>query len=103
MLRTGGCRGRRTGPAGGCRRRHRAVARVGSLPQRAALGNGVDPILKERAFGLTGSQGNHGEDAKDYWWYLDSTPTHSWMSWRYHYPQKAFPYDDLVATNAARG
>jgi hypothetical protein len=67
-----------------------------------ALWNGEDPFLKERMFGLTGPQGNHGEDAKEYWWYLDSTPTHSWMSWRYHYPQRAFPYDDLVATNAAR-
>ena len=68
-----------------------------------ALWNGVDRILKERAFGLTGPEGNHGEDAKDYWWYLDSTPTHSWMSWRYHYPQREFPYADLVAENARRG
>ncbi|MDQ1706489.1 MAG: hypothetical protein QOF18_2855, partial [Frankiaceae bacterium] len=68
-----------------------------------ALWNGTDPILKERAFGLSGPQGNHGEDVKDYWWYVDSTPTHSWMSWRYHYPQRAFPYDDLVETNRARG
>ena len=68
-----------------------------------ALWNGADPILKERAFGLTGSEGNHGEDAKDYWWYLDSTPTHSWMRWRYHYPQREFPYGDLLATNKARG
>jgi Mannosylglycerate hydrolase MGH1-like glycoside hydrolase domain len=68
-----------------------------------ALWNGLDPILKERPFGLTGPQGNHGEDVKDYWWYVDSTPTHSWMTWRYHYPQRAFPYDDLVAENARRG
>ncbi|HKT03342.1 MAG TPA: glucosidase [Rugosimonospora sp.] len=68
-----------------------------------ALWNEADPILKERVFGLTGPEGNHGEDAKEYWWYLDSTPTHSWMRWRYHYPQAAFPYADLVATNAARG
>jgi hypothetical protein len=68
-----------------------------------ALWNGVDPILKERIFGLTGPEGNHGEDAKEYWWYLDSTPTHSWMRWRYHYPQAPFPYDDLVAENARRG
>jgi hypothetical protein len=68
-----------------------------------ALWNGVDPIVKERMFGLTGPQGNHGEDAKDYWWYLDSTPTHSWMSWRYHYPQQRFPYEDLVAENGRRG
>jgi hypothetical protein len=68
-----------------------------------ALWNGVDPVLKERPFGLTGPEGNHGEDAKDYWWYLDSTPTHSWMSWRYHYPQREFPYAELVAENAWRG
>ena len=68
-----------------------------------AFWNGVDPILKERIFGLTGPQGNHGEDAKEYWWYVDSTPTHSWMRWRYLYPQVAFPYDDLVAENARRG
>ena len=68
-----------------------------------ALWNGVDPILKERAFGLTGPEGNHGEDVKEYWWQLDATPTHSWMRWRYHYPQRAFPYDDLVAENRARG
>jgi hypothetical protein len=68
-----------------------------------ALWNGVDPILKERMFGLAGPQGNHGEDVKEYWWYTDSTPTHSWMSWRYHYPQRQFPYADLVAENARRG
>ncbi len=67
-----------------------------------ALWNGVDPILKERIFGLTGPEGNHGEDAKEYWWYLDSTPTHSWMRWRYHYPQAEFPYADLVHENARR-
>ncbi len=68
-----------------------------------ALWNGVDPILKERMFGLTGPQGNHGEDVKECWWYLDSTPTHSWMRWRYHYPQRPFPYAELVAENARRG
>ncbi len=68
-----------------------------------ALWNGVDPILKERMFGLTGPEGNHGEDAKEYWWYLDSTPTHSWMTWRYHYPQRPFPYADLVEQNRRRG
>jgi hypothetical protein len=68
-----------------------------------ALWNGVDPILKERMFGLTGPEGNHGEDVKDYWWYLDSTPTHSWRGWRYHYPQPEFPYPVLVAGNARRG
>ena len=67
-----------------------------------ALWNGVDPILKERAFGLSGPEGNHGEDAKDYWFFLDSTPTHSWMRWRYLYPQSPFPYADLVAENARR-
>ncbi len=68
-----------------------------------ALWNGKDAILKERIFGLTGSQGNHGEDAKEYWWYADATPTASWLSWRYHYPQAEFPYDELVAVNASRG
>ena len=58
-----------------------------------ALWNGRDPILKERIFGLTGNQGNHGEDAKEYWWYLDATPSHSWNRWRYHYPQGEFPYE----------
>ncbi len=68
-----------------------------------SLWNGQDPILKERMFGLAGPQGNHGEDVKEYWWYLDGMPTHSWNTWRYHYPQAAYPYDDLIATNAARG
>ncbi len=67
-----------------------------------ALWNGADPILKERMFGLTGPEGNHGEDVKEYWWYLDGTPTHSWHTWRYHYPQREFPYADLVAENARR-
>jgi hypothetical protein len=67
-----------------------------------AFWNGHDPILKERVFGLTGHEGNHGEDAKEYWWYLDSTPTHSWMRWRYVYPQAPFPYADLLAENARR-
>ena len=61
-----------------------------------ALWNGADPILKERIFGLTNSEGNHGEDAKEYWFYLDSTPTHSYMKWAYKYPQAAFPYAQLV-------
>jgi len=68
-----------------------------------AFWNGRDPIIKERLFGLTGPEGNHGEDVKEYWWYLDSTPTHSWMRWRYHYPQEAFPYDELVHVNRVRG
>jgi hypothetical protein len=68
-----------------------------------ALWNGQDPILKERLFGLTNAEGNHGEDVKEYYFYVDNTPSHSWMRWRYKYPQAAFPYDDLVETNAARG
>ena len=67
-----------------------------------ALWNGKDPILKERLFGLTNSQGNHGEDVKEYYFYLDSTPTHSYMKYLYKYPQAAFPYDDLVRTNGQR-
>jgi hypothetical protein len=67
-----------------------------------ALWNGRDPILKERAFGLTGPQGNHGEDVKEYWWYLDALPSHAWNRWRYHYPQDPFPYQDLIDTNARR-
>ena len=67
-----------------------------------AFWNGADPFLKERAFGLTNEEGNHGEDVKEYWWYLDSTPTHSWMRWRYHYPQAAFPYRQLVEENGRR-
>ncbi|GIF49154.1 hypothetical protein DFJ67_7901 [Asanoa ferruginea] len=67
-----------------------------------SLWNGVDPILKERMFGLGGDGGNHGEDVKEYWWYEESTPTHSTMRWRYHYPQAPFPYDRLVAVNALR-
>ena len=68
-----------------------------------ALWNGRDPILKERIFGLTGNEGNHGEDAKEYWYYLDSTPTHSWMRWRYLYPQAAYPYQQLLDENHRRG
>ncbi|MGB3199673.1 MAG: glucosidase [Nodosilinea sp.] len=67
-----------------------------------ALWNGNDPILKERLFGLTNSQGNHGEDVKEYYFYLDSTPTHSYMKYLYKYPQAAYPYDDLLETNASR-
>jgi hypothetical protein len=66
------------------------------------LWNEQDPILKERIFGLTNSEGNHGEDAKEYYFYLDSTPTHSYMKYLYKYPQRAFPYDDLVKTNGKR-
>ncbi|MFD3925032.1 glucosidase [Streptomyces sp. NPDC058614] len=67
-----------------------------------ALWNGNDPILKERMFGLTNAEGNHGEDVKEYYFHLDSTPTHSYMKYLYKYPQGAFPYDDLVAVNRAR-
>src|SRR5437660_1188388 len=67
-----------------------------------ALWNGRDPILKERAFGLTGNEGNHGEDVKEYYFYLDSTPTHSYMRYLYKYPQAAFPYQQLIEENRRR-
>ena len=67
-----------------------------------ALWNGKDAILKERLFGLTNSEGNHGEDVKEYYFYLDSTPTHSYMKYLYKYPQAAFPDEDLVRTNSGR-
>jgi hypothetical protein len=83
------------------------LAGFSDVEQRLCLGlalwNGRDPILKERIFGLTGEEGNHGEDAKEYWWYLDALPSHAWNRWRYHYPQAEFPYADLVAENARRG
>ena len=82
------------------------LAGVCDQPQRIclalALWNGKDPILKERMYGLTGPQGNHGEDAKEYWWFLDATPTGSYMRWRYHYPQGRFPYEDLLNENQRR-
>src|SRR3978361_729000 len=65
--------------------------------------NGRDPFLKERLFGLTNAQGNHGEDVKELYYFLDGTPTHSYMRMLYKYPQAAFPYDDLIAKNAAAG
>ena len=68
-----------------------------------ALWNERDPIIKERLFGLTNSEGNHGEDVKEYYFYLDSTPTHSYMKYLYKYPQAPYPYDDLVGTNHRRG
>jgi Glycosyl hydrolase family 63 C-terminal domain len=68
-----------------------------------ALWNGRDPILKERLFGLTNSEGNHGEDVKEQYFYLDATPTHSYLKMLYKYPQRAYPYADLVAENARRG
>src|SRR5213592_525721 len=67
-----------------------------------ALWNGKDPILKERLFGLTNSESNHGEDVKEYYFYLDSTPTHSYMKYLYKYPQAEFPYAHLVDTNRGR-
>jgi hypothetical protein len=67
-----------------------------------ALWNGRDAFLKERLFGLTGPEGNHGEDVKEHWWYTDAVPSHGWNRWRYHYPQAAFPYDDLRTENARR-
>jgi hypothetical protein len=83
------------------------LAGFSDVEQRLCLGlalwNGRDPILKERVFGLTGAEGNHGEDAKEYWWYLDAVPSHAWNRWRYHYPQASFPYDDLRAENGRRG
>ena len=68
-----------------------------------ALWNGADPILKERLFGLTNAQGNHGEDVKEHYYYLDATPTHSYLKMLYKYPQRAFPYADLIAENGRRG
>ena len=67
-----------------------------------SLWNGRDPFLKERLFGLAGPEGNHGEDVKEYWWYADATPTASWLSWIYHYPQSEFPYARLRQENARR-
>ena len=67
-----------------------------------AVWNGVDPILKERMFGLTNAEGNHGEDVKEYYFYLDATPTSSYLKFRYRYPLDGYPYDDLVATNRDR-
>jgi hypothetical protein len=82
------------------------LAGFSDIEQRLCLGlalwNGQDPILKERPFGLTSTQGNHGEDVKEYWWYLDAVPSHVWNRWRYHYPQRQFPYEELINGNAAR-
>ena len=68
-----------------------------------SLWNEADPILKERLFGLTGSEGNHGEDVKENYYFLDNTPTHSYMKALYKYPHRAFPYAELVAENRRRG
>jgi len=67
------------------------------------LWNEKDPIIKERLFGLTNREANHGEDVKEYYFYLDSTPTHSYMKYLYKYPQSAYPYDNLIETNRNRG
>src|SRR5207248_2431350 len=77
--------------------------RQGRLCFALAMWNGHDPILKERLFGLAGPEGNHGEDVKEEYFYLDSTPTHSYMKALYKYPQAAFPYGRLVDENARRG
>ena len=82
---------------GGICDRHQAICFA------VALWNGRDTILKERLFGLTGSEGNHGEDVKEYYFYLDSTPTHSYMKFLYKYPQTAYPYAPLVEENRRRG
>ncbi len=83
------------------------MAGISDLFGRLCLGlslwNGRDPILKERMFGLVNSEGNHGEDVKEYWWYLDALPSGAWLRWRYHYPQAAFPYEELVRENGRRG
>jgi hypothetical protein len=84
------------GIAGICDRHQRICFSV-------ALWNGRDPILKERLFGLTGNEGNHGEDVKELYYYLDSTPTHSYMKFLYKYPQAAYPYEQLVSENRRRG
>ena len=83
------------------------LAGVSDDKQRLCLGlalwNGADPILKERLFGLTNREGNHGEDVKEYYFYLDATPTNSYLRWLYKYPQRAYPYDELVQVNQTRG
>ncbi|MGY1748845.1 hypothetical protein [Modestobacter sp. SYSU DS0511] len=76
--------------------------RYGFLNFSVAMWNGKDPVLKERLFGLTNAEGNHGEDAKEHWWAVDGTPTHSWMQWLYRYPQAEFPYQELRDENAGR-
>jgi len=74
----------------------------GELCLGLGLWNGADPILKERMFGLSGPEGNHGEDVKECWWYLEGLPSHALLRWRYHYPRAPFPYADLVAENGRR-
>lgn len=83
------------------------IAGISDNHQRVCLAlslwNGKDRVLKERLFGVTGHQGNHGEDVKELYWYLDSTPTHSYMKFLYKYPQEAFPYEQLVRESQTRG
>ena len=83
------------------------IAGISDADQRVCLSlamwNGCDPILKERLFGLTNAEGNHGEDVKEHYFYLDATPTHSYLKMLYKYPQHPFPYADLIAENARRG
>src|SRR5271154_1365226 len=83
------------------------IAGISDADQRVclslALWNGADPILKERLFGLSNAEGNHGEDVKEHYFYLDATPTHSYLKMLYKYPQHAFPYADLVDENGRRG
>ena len=82
------------------------IAGISDNHQRLCFGlslwNGEDPILKERLFGVTGHQGNHGEDVKELYYYLDSTPTHSYMKFLYKYPQRQYPYEELVSENQNR-
>src|SRR5207237_8150310 len=82
------------------------IAGVSDSKQRLclalALWNGRDPFLKERLFGLTNGQGNHGEDVKEHYYYLDATPTHSYLKMLYKYPQRPFPYAELIAENGRR-
>jgi hypothetical protein len=94
--RSRACRWNEDGIAGICDRHQKICFAV-------ALWNGKDPILKERLFGLNGNEGNHGEDVKECYFYLDNTPTHSYMKYLYKYPQSAFPYQELLEENRKRG
>src|SRR3569623_2829780 len=96
LARSKACRWGEDGLAGWCDRYQILVFAL-------ALWNGRDPILKERAFGLTPWEGNHGEDVKEYYFYEDNTPTHSYARYRYQYPQARFPYEELLPRNASRG
>jgi hypothetical protein len=80
-----------------------SVTKVNVSVSALSLWNGEDAFLKERPFGLSGPEGNHGEDAKDYWFYLDNIPTHAYMRALYKYPQRAFPYQLIIDENRKRG